>query len=233
MKKVIYTLILIPLCLLSVLTGMYLFSRSEPVFLLKNIKIRGAGQLPEGEILAKIYPLLKESIFRTDMGKVKEAITSHPLIKEVRVKRVFPFSLLIDVTERVPSALWINAGGEVRLLDEEGRSYRDLAKGDGKGLFLINAPGKSEAGSVFREVKTWDNQGIIKRDAISEIVYREGNMTLFSLDDGVEIVLGKEDQRERLKRALAVLEDARKRGLLIRCIDARFDRGAIVKERTG
>ena len=73
-----------------------------------------------------------------------------------------------------------------------------------------------------------------KRDAISEVMYRDnGNMTLFSLDDGVEIILGKEDQGERLKRAVAILDDAKKRGLLIKCIDARFERGAIVKERKG
>ena len=73
----------------------------------------------------------------------------------------------------------------------------------------------------------------MEKDAISEVVYREGNMTLFSLDDGVEIILGKEDQGERLKRAVAVLDDARRRGLLIKCIDARFEQGAIVKERKG
>jgi cell division septal protein FtsQ len=64
-------------------------------------------------------------------------------------------------------------------------------------------------------------------------MYNEGNITLFSLNDGVEIILGKEERPERLKRAVAVLEDAKKRGLLIRCIDARFENGAIIKERKG
>jgi hypothetical protein len=51
--------------------------------------------------------------------------------------------------------------------------------------------------------------------------------------DGVQIVLGKEDQKARLKKAIAVLEDAKKRGLLIKCIDARFEKGAIIQERAG
>ena len=52
----------------------------------------------------------------------------------------------------------------------------------------------------------------MEKDAISEVVYREGDMTLFSLEDGVEIILGKEDQGERLKRAVTVLDNARKGG---------------------
>ena len=232
MKRSLYLLFLVPVCLLSVLTVMYLFSRTEPVFLLKNIKIKGASQLSESEILTRIYPYLQGSIFGTDMGKVKEAIAAHPFVRDVRVKRIFPFSILIDVKERVPSALWVSPAGDIHVLDEEGLPYRRLMKGR-KGLFIINGGKDGEARSIFREVMGWDREGIMEKDAISEVVYREGDMTLFSLEDGVEIILGKEDQGERLKRAVAVLDDARKRGLLIKCIDARFEKGAIVKERKG
>ena len=233
MKRSLYLLFLIPVCLLAVLTVMYLFSRTEPVFLLKNIKIRGACQLRESEILTRIYPFLKGSIFQTDMGKVKEAIAAHPFVKEVRVKRIYPFSILIDIKERVPSALWVGSEGSIRVLDEDGRPYRSLMKGCAKGLFVINGGQGNDARSIFREVSGWDREGIMQKETISEVVYRDGNMTLFSLEDGVEIILGKEDQGERLKRAVAVLDDARRRGLLIKCIDARFEKGAIVRERKG
>jgi cell division septal protein FtsQ len=76
-------------------------------------------------------------------------------------------------------------------------------------------------------------EGIIKKDVLSEVAYSEGNITIFDSDDGVEIILGKEDQKKRLKRAIAVLEDAKKRGFLIKCIDARFEKGAIIQERKG
>lgn len=233
MKRGLSLLFLIPVCLLSVLTVMYLFSRTEPVFLLKNIKIKGAGQLKESEILARIYPFLRGSIFETDMGKVKEAIAAHPFVRDVRVKRTYPFSILIDIKERIPSALWVRPTGDIYVLDEEGLAYRRIMRGVPKGLYIINGGQENEARSIFREVLGWDREGIMEKDAISEVVYREGDMTLFSQEDGVEIILGKEDQGERLKRAVAVLDDAKRRGLLIKCIDARFEKGAIVKERKG
>ncbi|MGD0231056.1 MAG: FtsQ-type POTRA domain-containing protein [Syntrophorhabdales bacterium] len=233
MKRTLYLLFIVPMGLLTVLTAMYLFSRTEPLFLLKNIRIKGADQLPESEILTKIYPFLKDSIFGTDMGKVKEAIISHPFVRDVRVKRVFPFSILIEVKERVPSALWVGPEGDVQMLDEDGVRYRSLRKGETRELVVISAKKESDARDMFREVSLWDRQGIIKKDDLSEVVYDEGQITLFSLNDGVEIILGKEERPERLKRAMAVLDDAKKRGLLIRCIDARFEDGAIIQERKG
>jgi cell division protein FtsQ len=232
MKRIRLLSFVIPVCLLLVVTGIFLFSRKEPIFLLKSIKIKGTSQLTESEVLRRIYPILKESIFKIDMDKVRQTIANHPFVKDVRVKRVFPFSILLDIKERIPSAIWIGLKGDLNVLDEDGQSYRGLEKGDAKGLVLITAPEKGDARSIFSQVSSWDRQGIMRKEAISEIAYDKGNMTLFSLDDGIEIVLGKEDQSRRLKRALAVLEDAKKRGLIIRCIDARFESGAIVKERT-
>jgi cell division protein FtsQ len=233
MKRIAYLCIVIPLSLLTVLMGTYLFSRSEPAFLLKNIKVQGNMQLSESDVLRKVHPFLKNSIFSTDMSKVRESIATHPYVREVRVKRIFPFSILIDVKEKTPSALWIRPGGTISILDEEGESYRGLMKEKTDRMFVINGGEKRDAKSLFKEINHWMEQGIIQKEFLSEVVYSEGNVTLFSLDDGVEIILGKEDQKERLRRAVAILEDAKKRGVLIRCVDARFDRGAIIKERKG
>ncbi|OPY78141.1 MAG: cell division protein FtsQ [Syntrophorhabdus sp. PtaU1.Bin153] len=233
MKKTLYMLFLIPLCVLSMLTVIYIFTKDEPLFFLKNIKVNGVQQLREPDIMGRISPFLSTSLFKVDTAKMREAIVSHPFVKEVRIKRVYPFSLVIDVKERTPSALWVDGEGQVHVLDESGEPYRGLTKGDVKGLFVINAREKSEAKSLYGQVNEWFREGLIKQDALSDIAYNEGNITIFGSDGGVEIILGKEDQKGRLKRAVAVLEDARKRGFLIKCIDARFERGAIIKERQG
>ncbi len=233
MKRALYILFLAPLCVLSILTIVYLFSKDEPLFFLKNVRISGVSQLSERDIVGKVTPYLKESLLKVDIGKIKEAITGHPFVREVRVKRAYPFSVVIDVKEKVPSALWVKNDGDVFVLDESGDPYRKLGKGAIKGLFIINAKEKEDVASIFREVNAWSAEGIMKKESLSEVSYNEGNMTLFGLDDGVEIILGKEDQKKRLKRAVAVLGDARKRGLLIKCIDARFEKGAIIQERKG
>ena len=100
-------------------------------------------------------------------------------------------------------------------------------------MFVISARDSGDVKSVYNEINGWIRDGIIRKDALSEIVYDEGSITLFGLDNGVEIILGKEEQEKRLKRAMTVFESAKKRGLLIKCIDARYEGGAIIRERKG
>jgi cell division protein FtsQ len=233
MKKFLYILFVGPVCILSMLSIAYLFSREEPFFFLQNIKVNGLSQLGDKETMAKITPYLKESILKVDVAKVRDALTSHPFVKEVSVKRVYPFSIVIDVKEKTPSALWVAGDGAVHILDEQGEPYRILGKDDVRGLYLITTREKSEAKSVFRETNGFISDGMLRKGQISEVSYREGNLTIFGFDDGVEIILGKEDHKSRLKRAVAVLKDAGKRGLVIKCIDARFEKGAIIQERKG
>jgi cell division protein FtsQ len=233
MKRLARYLFIIPLCLLSVLTVLYLFSKDEPLFSLKNIKIKGAAQLTDGEIMQRAYPFLKESIFKTEVDRIKETILAHPFVKDVSIKRLYPFSLVIDVKEKVASALWVSPAGDVQVLDESGTPFRPLTREDTKHLFVIHANDQAAARSVFNQVNAWMADKSIKRDSISEVIDTDGSITLVYLGDGVEVILGKEDQKARLKRATAVLEDVRRRGLFIRCIDARFDKGAIIRERKG
>ncbi len=233
MKRLAFYLFIIPVCLLSVLTVAYLFSKDEPLFSLKNVKIKGASQLSDGEIMKRAYPFLKESIFGLQVEKVKEAVLAHPFVREVSIKRLYPFSLVIEVKEKVASALWVAPTGDIQVLDETGTVFRALSKEDTRGLFVIHAKDQAAARSVFNQVNAWMADKSVRRESISEVIDTDGSVTLVYAGDGVEIILGKEDQKARLKRATAVLEDVRKRGLFIRCIDARFDKGAIIKERKG
>lgn len=233
MKKTAYALFLLPLSIISTLTVIYICSSGQRFFLLKNVKIKGIEQMTDGDVMGRACPFLKDnSIFGIDVEQLKAAVGRHPFVKEVRIKRVFPFSLVIDVQEKKPSALWASGDGRVQVLDEQGVPFRGLMKEKTKGLVMINASDEQEAQKAFRILDTWADEGIIDKGGVLEFVYNQGNVTLVA-DEAIEIILGKEDQKERLKRATAVLEDAKKRGLLIKCIDARFEKGAIVKERTG
>ncbi len=233
MKKALYMLFIVPVCILSMLSIIYLASKKEPLFFLQNVKINGTSQLNDREIMGEVSPYLKESLLRIDVAKMKDTIAANPLVEDVRIKRIYPFSIVIDVKEKTPSAIWVNQDGDPYILDEYGDPYRKLSKGESKGLYIINAGEKSDAKSLFKEINEWTAEGILKRELISEAVYREGSVTIFGYEDPIEIILGKEEQKKRLQRAVTVLEDARKRGLVIKCIDARFEKGAIIQERKG
>ena len=233
MKKFLYLLFIGPVCMLSMLSIAYLFSREQPLFFLQNIKVNGLSQLGDRETVARIEPYVTQNLLRVDLEKIQETLTAHPFVKEVSIKRVYPFSLVIDVKEKTPSALWVAGDGAVLVLDEKGEAYRSLGRDDVKGLYMISTREKSDAKSVFHETNSFIADGLIKKGQLSEVSYANGNLTMFGFDDGVEIILGKEDHKTRLKRAMTVLKDASKRGLVIKCIDARFEKGAIIQEKKG
>ena len=233
MKKILWGLFVVPVGLLSMLTLAFGIWKSESFFSIDNVKINGTKQLKDEEVMTRAMPLLKDNILRVDVQKISDAVNAHPYVRETRVKRVFPFAIVIDVREKKPSALWVNGEGNIQVVDEEGAPFRRMGRGEDQGLFVINALRQEEVKRVFGEVSKWTKEGTVKKEYISEVACYDGGFTLFSEADGVEIILGKEDYQLRLKRALAILEDAKKRGLLIRCIDARFEKGAIIQERKG
>ena len=235
MKKSLYTLFLIPLCVISMLTVIYVFAKDEPLFFLRNIKVNGIQHLKDHDIMGRAAPFLRDSLFKIDISEMKDVILTHPFVREVRIKRVYPFSLVIDVDEKKASALWADSEGQLHVLDDNGEPFRGFSREDSKGLIVINAKDKNGAKAVYRQINEWFREGIIKKDDLSDVAYSEGNITIYGCgcDDGVEIILGKEDYTSRLKKAVAVLQDAKQRGFLIKCIDARFEKGAIIKERQG
>ncbi|HPC66354.1 MAG TPA: FtsQ-type POTRA domain-containing protein, partial [Syntrophorhabdaceae bacterium] len=94
MKKILYILFITPICLLSILTLVYLFSSDVPMFIIKNIKIVGVKQLKDADVMGRISPYIKDGVL--DAQKIREAVLSHPFVSDVRIKRVYPFSVVID-----------------------------------------------------------------------------------------------------------------------------------------
>jgi cell division protein FtsQ len=230
MKKILLGLFVLPLSALSMFTLIYMFTKGDPLFAIKSISVNGTSQLKEKDVAASVAHLARGTLFGADVERMSDLIRSHPMVRDVRISRVYPFSLVIDVIEKKPSALWVSGSGDIRVLDENGEPFRKMMKGEGR-FFLIRASEKDEAKRVFEKVSVWTGEGLIKGEAISEVSLDQRGLVLYGRDDGLEIILGAEDDRGRLKRALSIRDDAQKKGLMIKCIDARFEKGAIIQER--
>ena len=212
----------------------YLFSMDEPLFFAKHIRINGTDPETDKEILARVTPFLKANLFKIDAAKMKEAVVSHPFVKEVNIKRVFPFSLIIDVKEKKASALWVNGDGAVQVLDETGAPFRGLKKGDEKNMFLINARGQRGSEEYLQGDQRLDHaRGSSRRTRCPRYPIATGMLPSSALTTVWRLSWERKTRIRGSKRAVAVFEDARKRGLLIKCIDARFEKGAIIQERKG
>lgn len=222
MKRVMRLLYILPLSLFSILTILFFASLKGPVFTLREIKVEGVKSIREKEIMEAISPFINRELFGIDEEQIRKILALNPFVKDVKVKKLYPFSLIIDIEEKRSSALWVRPEGDVMILDEEGRPYSNLRNGDVNGLVLINASNEKEAKEVFEKIDHWIKQGIIRKEDIMEVSYTNGEITVFYRED-TEIFLGKKDFEKRLQNAISIYEDARKRGLILRYIDANFD----------
>lgn len=231
MKKIMKLLSILLLSLFPILTIVFFASLKGPFFTLREIKVEGTRNIREKEIMEAISPFVDRELFGIDEEQIRKVLALNPFIKDVKVKKLYPFSLIIDIEEKRSSALWVRPEGDIMILDEEGKPYSPLRGGELDGLVLINASNEKEAKEIFEKICNWIRQGIIKREDIMEVCYTNGEITVFYKED-TEIFLGGKDFERRLQNAISLYEEARKRGLILRYIDASFDENLeITRER--
>lgn len=92
---------------------------------IENVQITGQSETSEVDVLSQLalgdYPSLVT--FDVDAGKAR--IEAMPWVKEARIKKLYPDTLQIAITERSPFAIWQHDGGVVSLIDKDGKVIID------------------------------------------------------------------------------------------------------------
>lgn len=229
MKKFLYFFALFWISMIS-LAVLVNFLREDELFpKVLGIKISGRAQLEEKEVIELIKPYISKNFGVVDTGRIREAILTHPYVRDATVKRVYPFYLHIQIEEKKPTALWIGKDGYPKVLDEEGNPFREIKRGESLDFLIIRAQELQEVKRMLMKAKSWEDSGLLPSKDVSEVL-SENESVKVVLKSGVEILLGREEQDIRLSKALKVLNDAGKRGIAIKRMDARFEKGVIIKE---
>ena len=117
-KKVIFTIFKIFL-ILAVLAGIFVFLFISPVFNITDIKVENASKISENTYISLSEIQIGENIFKVNKPRVRSLIKYEPYVEEVEVKRNFPGTILLIVTERSPKYL-IEKDGMYIYIDKNG-----------------------------------------------------------------------------------------------------------------
>jgi len=90
-----------------------------PVWQIEKIQIRGCRILPQEEARKYVKIPLGENIFLADFSRTDVLLSSLPVVLKVRIRRSFPSTVVIDVTERKEMAVLV-MGEDSMLIDEQG-----------------------------------------------------------------------------------------------------------------
>ncbi|MDE2343955.1 MAG: cell division protein FtsQ/DivIB [Betaproteobacteria bacterium] len=168
----------------------------RPMFQIKRAVVTGDLQQVDRELVAKRARTLRGNFFTVDLQAAAAELRTIPWVRSVRLRRLWPDGLEVQVDEQRPMAHWgddalVNEQGEVFSADYNGTLPRfDGPAGSGPEMVQTLAQFNRELAPLKRQVEAVD---------LSE----RGAWTL-RLDNGLTIALGREKIHERLERFVGV-----------------------------
>ncbi|MCG8612986.1 MAG: cell division protein FtsQ/DivIB [Pseudomonadales bacterium] len=205
--------------------------------------VQVSGQLDfihEPTLKRQMETVLGQGFFSVDIDQFKFDLERLPWIDKASVRRVWPRKIEVHVIEQIPVAHWrVNGENQTErmgLLNPYGEVFAPWAVAEGSEDYLSSLPRlvgpKNQAQEVLREYadirKTLDAQAI----ALQVLVVENRGAVSLTLENGVEIRLGREDVTEKLDRFVRVYQNyLRDKSEKIEMIDARYTNGIAIKWR--
>lgn len=88
-------------------------------FEVKKVEVVGADRINRSNVYDIALSQKERSMASVDLEELRSDLMRYGWIKDARVSRRLPDTLVIDIVERRPTAIWQNAG-RLSLIDEEG-----------------------------------------------------------------------------------------------------------------
>lgn len=109
-------------------------------FEVKRVEVRGVNRMNELTIYEHVLGQRDQAMSRLDLAALREGLLQLPWVKDARVSRQLPDTLVVDVVERSPHAVMREAGKLV-LIDETGHELEAVSAKKAKGLFVMAGEG--------------------------------------------------------------------------------------------
>jgi cell division protein FtsQ len=193
---------------------------------IRSVRIQGKFQhLDTAQLQEAVSGTVTGGFFTVDVAAVKAAAHSVPWADQVSVRRIWPDTLLIQVVEQVPLARW----GEDGLVNVRGERFAVSSQTIPQGLPELRGPVGLE-GAI---TATYYEMGKALAPAgleIARLMQDERRAWRITLDNGIELKLGRNHAFEHLLRLVRVYPGVlAERAVAIREIDLRYTNGFAVR----
>lgn len=247
MKKNIIFLVMAVFIL--IFSGTYIYALHSPVYNVTDIRISGNSKITSSEIKSKAQWCLGKNIFSLSMKRIEEELREDVRLRQVRVKKIHPSSIWIEVEEKT-SVLWISLPNgflnqsdygfyglsidqEIIPLDKSDLSH-DLPMVNG----LKEEQVEEKSLGSLKPYQRWTNFKVEKAlefytmllendssslELLAEINLADSpNLILYLLPFGNKVLLGAGDYEKKWRRLKTILS-AEKKIEEVLCLDLRFD----------
>jgi len=226
----------------------YRAAASADFFRVRKVETRGAVRASSDDIKTTVLRDLGETgVWRADLEQLSKHLERLPWVRTAVVTRVLPDGIRVRVTERQPQAVVRTGSGRFIWVDDDAVYLGEMSPTDQMPSFFLRGWNEEESTAAraenrdrvkkFLELqRAWLAQSLSERvSEVNLLDLRDVRVQLAGDDSQIEVRLGGQDQAERLKNALNVLDTQRQtsRGPLISYIDLSQGKRAIVGLVTG
>lgn len=237
--RVCMVLILITL-VWTVATEAYEVFAKATFFKLERIEVSRMRQLSRDEIISLTGAKLGDSLLKLELPHVAEQLEKNPWIEKLKVRRRFPGTLSIEITERVPVAV-VNMG-YLYYLDAKGEIFKPLTEGDRLDFpvvtgiteedLLKDADGTKKMLTTALGIMDLLKKGSVFRlSDVSEIHLDKGyGFTLFTAQGGIPVKLGNSDFEGKLARFSRIYQELMAQLTSLEYVDLNYADKIVVKK---
>lgn len=182
-------------------------------------------QLSEAEVGQMISAYMGDGFFNFDVSGVKQTLESHAWVEEASIKRIWPDSLSISLTEQVAIARW----GQNQLLNQYGEIIKPTNVERMTSLPLLDGPDDSQV-AVMEQYQLINQLLLTTGLRMSGLTLSARGSWELSLNDSMLVSIGREQIVERLQRFIDFYEgQAVEQTAGISAVDLRYDNGIAIK----
>lgn len=237
--RICMVLILITL-VWTVATGAYEVFAKTTFFKLERIEVSRMRQLSRDEIVSLTGAKLGDSLLKLELQHVAEQLEKNPWIEKLKVRRRFPGTLSIEITERVPVAV-VNMG-YLYYLDAKGEIFKPLTEGDRLDFpvltgiteedLLKDADGTKKMLTTALGIMDLLKKGrVFRLSDVSEIHLDKGyGFTLFTAQGGIPVKLGNSDFEGKLARFSRIYQELTTQLTSLEYVDLNYADKIVVKK---
>ncbi|MEO0032159.1 MAG: hypothetical protein RIS94_1917 [Pseudomonadota bacterium] len=117
---------------------------SKAGFKVVHLQVHGVNRMNELKIYDKILGQSDRAMTQLDLEGVRQQVLELSWVKDARVSRQLPDTLVVDIVERSPHAVMRGQDGKLVLIDETGHELEAVTPARARGLLVLSGDGAEQ-----------------------------------------------------------------------------------------
>ena len=193
---------------------------------ISKVRIENQWQhIREEEVSWLLAEFMGAGFFNFDMAGVKQILEQHPWVHHATIKKLWPESISLHITEQVAIAQW----GHSQLLSQNGETFKPIGIESLNALPLLNGPEESQL-RVMGQYQAISQLLLPSTLRLTGLTLTLRGSWELVLNEELTVAAGRTDVFEKLQRFVEFYAgQPATRTVGYRSIDLRYDNGIAIK----